>query len=455
VTDPNRFPKGFLWGAATSAYQVEGSPLNDGAGPNIWHRFSRLPGKTADGATGDIACDHYNRYREDLDLMDAIGLSSYRFSIAWARILPDGLGRVNAKGLSFYDRLVDELLEREIVPFATLYHWDLPLALEDKGGWLNEDVPNWFGEFANLCFRTYGDRIPFWVTINEPAVIMEKAYVLGSYAPGHRNPAEAPVVARNLLRAHGIGVQCARSATKGQVGIAVNLQPKHPASDSPADAAAARRADAFRNLQFLDAVLLGHSPEELPVMFGETWRPLTSADMSLIHQPIDFVGINYYTRVVVEDDADALPTRAEPIVVPDVQRTLMGWEVYPEGLKEVLCGLTQRYGKIPLYVTENGAAFKDPVASDGEIVRDRERVAFLRDHLRKALEARAGGADLRGYFVWSLLDNFEWNSGYARPFGLVQVDFVTQRRTVKESGQYYSEVIRTLGANLSDGKGKG
>lgn len=425
--------------------------MDDGAGPNIWHRFSRLPGKISDGGTGDVACDHYHRYREDLDLMESLGISAYRFSIAWARLLPEGRGRVNAKGLGFYDRLIDELLEREIVPFTTLYHWDLPLHLEDKGGWLNEDIPHWFGEFAELAYRAFGDRIPFWVTINEPAVIMEKAYVLGSYAPGHRNAAEAPVVARNLLRAHGVGVQACRTLANGKVGVAVNLQPKHPASSSPADAAAARRADAFRNLQFLDAILLGHSPEELPQMFGDTWKPLSTADMALIHQAIDFVGINYYTRVVVEDDAQFLPTRAEPVVVPDAQRTLMGWEVYPDGMSEVLLSLTKRYGKIPLYVTENGAAFTDPVAGDDGVVADPERVKFLRDHLRRCLDARAAGADLRGYFVWSLLDNFEWNSGYSKPFGLVQVDFKTQRRTVKDSGKFYAEVIKTKGESLRQG----
>lgn len=448
MTDTNKFPKGFLWGVATSAYQIEGSPLADGAGPNIWHRFSRLPGRTVGGATGDVACDHYNRYAEDLALMDELGVSAYRFSIAWGRLLPEGRGRVNAKGLAFYDRLVDKLLELEIVPFATLYHWDLPLALEDKGGWLNEDVARWFADFASLAVRTLGDRVPFWVTINEPAVIMEKGYVLGTYAPGHRNPAEAPVVARNLLRAHGMGVQAARAASNGQVGVAVNLQPKHPASDSRADLAAARRADAFRNLQFLDAILLGHSPPELPAMFGETWCPLSTADMNLIHQPIDFVGVNYYTRVVVADDEETLPTRAEPVTVEGCRRTLMGWEVYPDGLREVVTGITNRYGKVPIYVTENGAAFSDPAAADGSGVADPDRVSFLREHLKRALQARAEGADLRGYFIWSLMDNFEWNSGYSRPFGLVQVDLATQRRTMKDSGRFFAEVIRTAGANL-------
>lgn len=447
TADNVRFPKGFLWGVATSAYQVEGSPLADGAGPNIWHRFSRVPGRVRDGATGDVACDHYNRYPEDLAIMDDLGVSAYRFSVAWGRIMPEGRGRVNAKGLGFYDRLVDQLLQREIVPFITLYHWDLPLALEDRGGWLNEDVAHWFGDFASLVAQALGDRVPYWVTINEPSVITEKGYVLGTYAPGHRNPAEAPVVARNLLRAHGHGVNACRAGTKGQVGIAVSLQPKHPATQSRADVAAARRADVFRNTQFLDAILLGHSPPELPAMFGETWCPLSTADMTLVHQPIDFLGINYYTRVVVADDDESLPTRSEPVTVPDAPRTLMGWEVYPDGLHEVLTKVAERYGSIPCFVTENGAAFTDPPVTDGT-VRDPERVSYLREHLRNALRARTDGVDLRGYFAWSLLDNFEWNSGYSQPFGIVHVDFETQKRTLKESAHFYAEVIRTAGANL-------
>ena len=447
MTDNTRFPKDFIWGVATSAYQVEGSPLADGAGPSIWHRFSREPGMTVEGATGDIACDHYTRYAEDVELMSELGVGAYRFSTSWARILPKGRGRINTKGLAFYDRLIDTLLEHDILPFATLYHWDLPLALEDRGGWLNDDTARWFGDFADVVFRAFCDRVPYWMTINEPAVIMEKGYVLGVYAPGHRNSAEAPVVARNLLRAHGYAVQAYRDRGDGCIGIAVNIQPKYPATDSPADIAAARRANAWRNLQFLDAIVLGRLPDELPEMFGRGWRGLSEEDFRLIQQPIDFVGLNYYTRQVVMDDARTLPLRASPVSQKAVS-TLVGWEVFPVGLTETLRMLDERYDRIPIYITECGATYKDPVATNGDEVHDPERVAFYRAHIEAAARALEAGVDLRGFFAWSLLDNFEWNSGYTLPYGIVQVDFETQRRTIKESGRFFAEVARSNGATL-------
>lgn len=447
MTESIPFPRDFLWGVATSAYQVEGCPLADGAGPNIWHRFSHQPGMTVAGHTGDIACDQYNRYEEDVELMASLGIGAYRFSIAWARVLPKGRGRVNAKGLGFYDRLIDSLLKRDILPFATLYHWDLPLALEDKGGWLNDDTAKWFGDYADLMFRAFCDRVPYWMTINEPAVIMEKGYVLGVYAPGHRNAAEAPCVARNLLRAHGHAVQAYRDRGDGCIGIAVNIQPKYPATESPADHAAAKRANAWRNLQFLDAILLGTTPDELPEMFGQEWRALSAEDLALIHQPIDYVGLNYYTRVVVGDDAATLPLRARHIE-QTAKNTLIGWEIYPGGLTQTLLTMHERYHGIPIFITECGAAFKDPVSENGEEVHDPERAEFFRDHIRAAMDAYDQGVNLRGFFVWSLLDNFEWNSGYTMPFGIVQVDFETLRRTVKSSGRFYSEVARSNGAAL-------
>ncbi|HEX6314510.1 MAG TPA: GH1 family beta-glucosidase, partial [Gemmatimonadaceae bacterium] len=441
-------PRDFLWGVATSAYQVEGCPLADGAGPSIWHRFSHEPGMTVSGHTGDVACDHYNRYADDVQLMASLGLSAYRFSIAWPRVLPKGRGRVNAKGLAFYDRLIDELLKYDILPFATLYHWDLPLELENKGGWLNDDTARWFGDYADLMFRAFSDRVPYWMTINEPAVIMEKGYVLGLYAPGHRNFGEAPAVARNLLRAHGYAVQAYRDRGDGCIGIAVNIQPKFPASDSPADVAAAQRANVWRNLQFLDAILLGKQPDELPAMFGRDWKGLSSEEMKLVKQPIDYVGLNYYTRVVVSAaDAQALPLQARGLD-PSGESTLIGWEIYPEGLTNTLVMLNGRYGGIPIYITECGAAFKDPDAVDNADLHDPERVEFFRAHIQAAIEGYNQGVDLRGFFAWSLLDNFEWNSGYTMPFGLVHVDFKTQRRTVKSSGRFFAEVARSNGANI-------
>ena len=449
MTDLTQFPTDFLWGVATSAYQVEGSPLADGAGPSIWHRFSREPGMTVEGATGDVACDHYTRYEEDVALMADIGVGAYRFSTSWARVLPKGRGRVNTKGLAFYDRLVDSLLERDILPFITLYHWDLPLELENKGGWLNDDTAKWFGDYSDLMFRAFCDRVPYWMTINEPAVIMEKGYVLGLYAPGHRNAAEAPVVARNLLRAHGYSVQAYRDRGDGCIGIAVNIQPKYPATDSPADAAAARRANAWRNQQFLDAIVLGAVPDELPEIFGREWRGLSDDDIKLINQPIDFIGLNYYTRIIVGDDAMTLPIRAKRVDQSGVL-TLIGWEIYPGGLTETLLTLHERYNGIPIYITECGAAFKDPIANgNDEEVPDPERVEFLRTHIQAAASAMEQGVDLRGFFVWSLLDNFEWNSGYTMPFGLYQVDFETQQRTLKTSGRFFAEVARSNAGVLS------
>jgi beta-glucosidase len=425
MTEPESIPlpRDFLWGVATSAYQIEGCPLADGAGPNIWHRFSHEPGMTV------------------------LGVSAYRFSIAWARVLPKGRGKVNAKGLAFYDRLIDTLLEHDIRPFITLYHWDLPLELENKGGWLNDDTARWFGDYSDLMFRAFSDRVPYWMTINEPAVIMEKGYVLGLYAPGHRNAAEAPTVARNLLRGHGYAVQAYRDRGDGCIGIAVNFQPKYPATESLTDQAAARRANAWRNLQFLDAILLGSVPDELPEMFGREWKGLSAEDLKLIHQPIDYVGLNYYTRVVVGEDAQSLPLRAKR-VEQTAKGTLIGWEIYPEGLTQTLVTLHERYEGIPIYITECGAAFKDPTSQNGEEVQDPERVEFLRSHILAAIDAYDKGVDLRGFFVWSLVDNFEWNSGYTMPFGLVQVDFASQQRTLKSSARFYADVARSNGAIL-------
>ena len=449
MTEPESIPlpRDFLWGVATSAYQIEGCPLADGAGPNIWHRFSHEPGMTVLGHTGDVACDHYNRYADDVKLMSSLGVSAYRFSIAWARVLPKGRGKVNAKGLAFYDRLIDTLLEHDIRPFITLYRWDLPLELENKGGWLNDDTARWFGDYSDLMFRAFSDRVPYWMTINEPAVIMEKGYVLGLYAPGHRNAAEAPTVARNLLRGHGYAVQAYRDRGDGCIGIAVNFQPKYPATESLTDQAAARRANAWRNLQFLDAILLGSVPDELPEMFGREWKGLSAEDLKLIHQPIDYVGLNYYTRVVVGEDAQSLPLRAKR-VEQTAKGTLIGWEIYPEGLTQTLVTLHERYEGIPIYITECGAAFKDPTSQNGEEVQDPERVEFLRSHILAAIDAYDKGVDLRGFFVWSLVDNFEWNSGYTMPFGLVQVDFASQQRTLKSSARFYADVARSNGAIL-------
>jgi beta-glucosidase len=442
-----RFPKTFLWGAATSAYQIEGSPLADGAGPSNWHRFAHTPGMTANGETGDVACDHYRRYQEDVRLMRELGLNAYRFSISWSRVLPDGTGRVNSAGLDFYQRLVDLLLAENITPMATLFHWDLPAALEDRGGWLNRDIAGWFSEYAGRVVKALGDRVAFWATLNEPWVVTDGGYLHGVLAPGHRSPFETPIASHNLLRAHGAGLQAIRAAGGRQAGLVVNLEPKYPASDSPADLAATRRAEAYMNRQYLDPVFLGSYPEELAEIYGEAWPRFPAPDFDLIREPLDWLGINYYTRAVTRDDPGDWPVGASRVRQPQHTYTAMDWEVYPQALTDVLLWVRQRYGSIPLYITENGAAFSDPPFADGS-VDDPLRVQYYREHLIAAHRAMAHGVDLRGYFVWSLLDNFEWSAGYAKRFGLVAVDRQTLSRTPKASARFYTEVIRSDGAVL-------
>jgi beta-glucosidase len=450
IADPRRFPAGFLWGAATSAYQIEGAPLADGAGPSIWHRFVHTPGLTVSGDTGDVACDHYHRYREDVALMRDIGLNAYRFSISWSRILPAGRGAVNSRGLAFYERLIDALLEYEIQPLITLYHWDLPAALDDRGGWLNPDVANWFAEYATTVFRAFDDRVPMWTTLNEPWVISDGGYLHGTLAPGHRNLFEVPLVSHNLLRAHGTAVETYRAIGRNRIGLVVNLEPKYPASDSPEDLAAMRRADAYMNRQYLDPVFRGSYPDELREIFGKAWPEFAASDLALIRQPIDFLGINYYLRGVTRNDPAAKPVRTSNVKQPQHVYTETGWEVYAPALTRVLLLVRERYGDIPLYVTENGAAFYDPPSPIDGRVDDPLRVWYYRDHLRAALDAMGQGVDLRGYFAWSLLDNFEWSLGYAKRFGIVHVDYHTQRRTPKSSARFYADVIRTDGAALFD-----
>ena len=441
------FPRGFVWGAATAAYQIEGSPLADGAGASIWHRFAHTPGRIRDGDTGDIACDHYHRWREDVELMRVLGLKSYRFSIAWGRVLPEGRGTANAAGLAFYDRLVDALLGSGIEPMITLYHWDLPAALDDCGGWLNPDIASWFAEYAALVVRRLDDRVRRWVTLNEPWVVTDGGYLHGVLAPGHRSAFEAHIASHNLLRAHGAAVRAYRDEGRHEIGLVVNLEPKYSASDSPADLAATARADAYMNRQYLDPVFLGAYPEELREVFGEAWREWPAEDFQLIGQPIDFLGINYYTRGVTRADPTAWPLGARTIEVPGATYTETGWEVRAQSLTDVLRWVHERYGERPIFITENGAAFRDPPAS-GAGIDDPARIAYLRDHLAAVRDAIAAGVDVRGYYVWSLLDNLEWAHGFSKRFGIVGVDYPTQRRVPKASSRYYSGVIASNGAEL-------
>lgn len=443
------FPPGFLWGAATSAYQIEGSPLSDGAGPSIWHRFAHTPGRVRGGDTGDLACDHYRRFAADLDLMADLGLDLYRFSIAWGRVLPEGRGAVNTKGLDFYRRLVDGLLERGIAPMLTLYHWDLPAALQDRGGWTNPDSPRWFADYAEVLFRALADRVPFWVTLNEPWVIAVLGHLEGELAPGHHDPAETARVGHHLLLAHAEAVAVYRAMGHREIGIAVNLEPQHPATHSPDDRAAAWRRDAFINRWFLDPLLLGVYPPELSKIFGPDWPESAASDLERIQTATDFIGVNYYSRALVRANPALQPVGAERITPSTASLTTMGWEVYPRGLGEILHWLKTRYGNPALYVTENGAAFADDEPIAGEVA-DPARVAYLRAHVQAARAALEQGVDLRGYCVWSLFDNFEWAQGYSQRFGLFQIEPGTLARIPKSSARWYRALIQTHGASLDE-----
>ena len=445
-----RFPADFVWGAATSAYQIEGSPLADGAGPSIWQRFAHTPGMMANGDTGDIACDHYHRYKDDVQLMRALGLKSYRFSIAWGRVLPDGTGRINQKGLDFYSRLVDELLENGIEPNATLFHWDLPAALDDRGGWLNRDSADWFGEYASVVFKALDGKVKLWSTINEPWVVTDGGYLHGALAPGHRNKYEAPIAAHNLMRASGAGIQAYRAVGKHQIGVVFNIEPKYSASDNPKDLAATRRAQAYMNEQFADPALLGSYPPELKDIFEDAWPDFPQDDFSLTKQAVDFVGINYYTRSVVRHDKHAYPLIGKRVYQRNTTHSETGWEVYEKGLKDTLVWFKDRYGNIPIYITENGAAFYDPPVAESDVVQDPLRVGYLRKHLRALHESIEAGVNVKGYYAWSLLDNLEWSLGFSKRFGLYHVDFFTQKRTPKASAKFYANVIETHGASLAD-----
>lgn len=446
----NGFPGNFLWGCATSAYQIEGSPLADGAGPSNWHRFAHTPGRIVDGDTGDVACDHYRRFQGDVDLMHSLKLNAYRFSISWSRVLPQGTGRINPDGLGFYERLVDALLARGIQPMATLYHWDLPAALDDHGGWLNPDSAKWFADYADIVFRKLDDRVRFWTTFNEPWVAMNDGYLLGIHAPGHRSAYETTRVSHHLMMAHGTAVQAYRATGRNQIGLVVNIEPKYPASNDEADHAATRRADAYMNRQFLDPVLRGAYPEELPVIFDHAWPAVTARDLETIRQPLDYIGVNYYTRSVVKADPAAWPLRTAGVRQKHRLHTETNWEVFPQGLTDTLLWIKNRYGNPPVYITENGAAFFDPPSVEGAVLEDPLRVDYLRKHIGAVRDAISQGADVRGYFAWSLLDNFEWAAGFSKRFGLVHVDYESLKRTPKTSAQFYSRVIASNGAALDD-----
>jgi len=441
VTELNALPADFTWGVATAAYQIEGAATEDGRSPSIWDTFSHTPGKVDGGDTGDVACDHYHRVPEDIGLIKQVGAEAYRFSIAWPRVVPGGDGPVNKAGLDFYDRLVDGLLEAGVTPFATLYHWDLPQVLQDRGGWTVRETSEHFAAYASQVVERVGDRVKDWATLNEPLCSAWIGHLEGRMAPGLTDLTAAVRASYHLHLGHGLAVQAIRAASSdARVGIVNNLSPIEPASASEADLAAARRADGHINRWWLDPILGRGYPKDMVELYGVE-LPERPGDLETIAAPLDWLGLNYYFRQIVTADPAGQAPQARQVPVAGARHTHMDWEVYADGLEQLLLRLTEEYGVERIYVTENGSAFQDTVAADGS-VHDPERVRYLEEHLAACARAVAKGAPLAGYFAWSLLDNFEWAYGYDKRFGLVHVDYATQRRTVKSSGRRYAELVR-------------
>lgn len=436
VNEPtHRFPADFVWGVATSAYQIEGASTADGKGPSIWDTFCRQPGAIADGSHGDVACDHYHRLDADLDLIASLGVDAYRFSVSWPRVQPSGFGAWNTKGLDFYERLVDGLLARRLKPCLTLNHWDLPQALQDQGGWAARDTVHRFVDYAQGIQRRLGDRLASITTHNEPWVVATLGHETGVFAPGIRDRAVAMQVSHHLLLSHGLALQALRAAgAKAPLGIVLNLAPVQPATDSPEDQALAKLEDGRLLRWYMDPLLCATYPTDVLAHLGRDVPRIEHGDLQAIATPMDFMGINYYTRTVVSAGAPFdVKTSGLPL-------TDMGWEVYPQGLTELLLRLNADYPVPPLYITENGGAFPDPLR-DG-LVRDADRTRYLADHIAAVGEALRRGVPMAGYMVWSLMDNFEWASGYAKRFGIVHVDYATQRRTLKDSAHWYRQFLQ-------------
>ncbi|WP_344969062.1 GH1 family beta-glucosidase [Salinactinospora qingdaonensis] len=467
------FPAGFLWGAATASFQIEGATTADGRGVSIWDTFSATPGKTLNGDTGDPATDHYYRYADDIALMKRLGLGAYRFSIAWPRIQPDGKGKINQAGIDFYDRLVDTLLENGIEPWPTLYHWDLPQPLEDDGGWPARDTASRFADYAAVVYAALGDRITNWATLNEPWCSAFLGYALGAHAPGRQEPASSVAAVHHLLLGHGLAARvmrehAAQSGYELNLGLVHNQTVVRPHTDAHADVEAARRIDGLRNRLFTGPLLHGAYPEDVVAdLAGITdFSFVRDGDLHEINQvgKLDMLGINFYNPSWVAGSAEGIPASAledgenshggptpwvgaEDVVFVHhgFPQTAMGWEIDATGLSDVLLRLAEEAPGLPLYVTENGAAFDDEVDQNDGAVHDTERVSYLNTHLRAAHSVIESGVPLHGYFAWSLMDNFEWAWGYSKRFGIVHVDYETQQRTVKDSGWWYSEVIRSGG----------
>lgn len=446
------FPEGFLWGASTAAYQIEGGYNEDGKGESIWDRFTHTAGKIKNGDTGDIACDHYHRYKLDVKLMKDMGIKSYRFSISWSRIFPEGKGKPNRKGIDFYRNLVELLNENGIIPAVTLYHWDLPQKIQDKGGWAERKTAVYFEQYAEYMFRELGDGVPIWITLNEPWVSSFAGYFYGSHPPGIRDLPAAVTASHNLLLAHGKAVRTFREmGMKGEIGISLNLNPVYPASLNELDQAAAGRYADFLNGWFLDPILKGCYPAEL-VKWLRVKKLLPEndpPDIDLIHAPVDFLGVNYYSGSSVANDPSKWPLELS-FMSTGRKRTDSGWEIFPEGIYDLLTYLSREYNGIKMIVTENGASFKDQVGKDGK-VDDDGRISYLKDHIKQIRKAMKHGVNLAGYYVWSLMDNFEWALGYGKRFGLVYIDFATQERIVKKSGMWYGALISGADNNMNPG----
>jgi len=437
-----QFPKDFVWGAATASYQIEGAWNEDGKGESIWDRFSHTPGKVQDGDTGDAACDHYHRWADDLNLLKELDLKAYRLSISWPRILPAGRGGVNETGIDFYSRMIDRLLELNIEPYITLYHWDLPQKLQDEGGWASRSVVDAFVEYTDVISNALGDRVKNWITLNEPWVSAFIGYREGRHAPGHTDMHEALAASHHLLLAHGLSVPVIRrNSPNANVGITLNLSPQVPASPSVADRVQATWADGYINRWFLDPLVGRGYPQDMVNDYGDAMEFVKTGDMDVMSVPVDFMGVNYYTRNIARSEKISEAENAPCTVICGDEITEMDWEVYPEGLYKTLGRLYFDYDFPAIYITENGAAFIDEVGADGE-VDDPARLSYIKRHLEQVHRAVESGIPVKGYFAWSLMDNFEWGFGYSKRFGLIHVNYETQKRTFKSSAKWYRQAIQ-------------
>ncbi|MCB9438532.1 MAG: beta-glucosidase [Anaerolineales bacterium] len=429
-----KFPEDFLWGVATSSYQIEGASLEDNRGECIWHRFSHTPDHVFNDDNGDVACDHYHRYPEDVALMQSLGVHGYRFSVSWPRVLPQGIGAANPLGLDFYDRVVDELLKANITPYLTLYHWDLPQALQDKGGWANPSVVDWFLEYTSVMTSRLGDRVKHWATHNEPWVVAFLGHQIGLHAPGIQDLPTALKVSHHLMVSHGKAVPLIRSTVAdAQVGIVIDQVYIEAASENEADKQAARLEDSLRNLWFLDPVFKGAYPADALAHYGAAMDGIDLDEVKVAAAPIDYLGMNYYARNLYSANGSVPPP-------PDAPVTAMGWEVYPRGLYNLLVRANECYSPKAVYITENGAAYEDPAPENG-VIEDPERQRYLELHFEQTALAIEAGVPVKGYFVWSFLDNFEWAYGYSQRFGIIHVDFETLQRTPKRSALYLKDLI--------------